>query len=90
MRFFPLLDFQHWVYGTALGLILLIAIYITWRGYPRDREALDDPFEELKPDFVPKSEHHPITPFLVFMYVGVAIWVLAYWVVIGILGDAVF
>lgn len=90
MRYFALLDFQHWILGFALGLVLLIAVYMTWRGYPRDRESIDDPFQELRPDFVPPSEHHPITPFLLFFHVGVAIWVVAYWVVIGIFGGGVY
>ncbi|RJQ87527.1 MAG: hypothetical protein C4519_00630 [Desulfobacteraceae bacterium] len=89
MRFFPLLDFQHWVYGTALGIILVIAVYITWRGYPHDRESADDPFQELQPDFVPQSEHHPVTPVLVFLYVAVGIWIVSYWLVVGVLGRAI-
>jgi hypothetical protein len=89
MRFFTVLDFQRTILALTLGAILLIAIYLTWKGYPRDRDHLDDPAREANIDFIPASEHHPVTPLLLFLYVAVALWVVGYLVVIGIFGGPV-
>ncbi len=86
MRYFTVLDFQRLILGLALGVILVIAIYLTWKGYPRDRDQLDDIDREANIDFIPASEHHPITPMLLFLYVGVAMWIIGYLVVVGIFG----
>jgi len=89
MRFFTVLDFQRAILALTLGAILLIAIYLTWKGYPRDRDQLDDSDREANIDFIPVSEHHPVTPLLLFLYVAVAIWVIGYVVVVGIFGGPV-
>jgi uncharacterized membrane protein YozB (DUF420 family) len=89
MRFFPVLMIQHAVIGTAIGIIVLIAIYLAWKGYPHDRPNIDDPAMETQAGFVPDSEHHPVTPFLLFFYVAVALWVVGYVVFVGILGGRI-
>ena len=89
MRYFTVLDFQRTILALTMGVILLIAIYLTWKGYPRDRDQLDDADREASIDFIPASEHHPVTPMLLFLYVGIVLWVIGYLVVVGIFGGPV-
>ena len=89
MRYFSILMLQHTVLGVAIGIILLIAIYLAWKGYPHDRPNIDDPAMETEAGFVPDSEHHPVTPFLVFFYVAVGLWVVGYLIFIGFLGGRI-
>lgn len=88
MRFFPLLDFQYMVLAFSLGLLCLILVYVAWAGYA-DRSADD---EEEAEGFEVAAEHevkNPVAPFLILIFVGVAIWALAYAVVVGIFGGPI-
>lgn len=88
MRFFPLLDFQYMVLAFFLGMLGLILVYVAWAGYA-DRAADE---EEEAEGFEVAAEHeakNPVAPFLIFIFVGVTIWSLAYAVVVGIFGGPI-
>jgi hypothetical protein len=84
MRYFILLDFQHWVLALFLGLLAVIFIYIGWRFYPDPEEEITE--EQLHSGHAQSS--HPIAPILIFIYIGAIIWTLGYVVVEGIMGKA--
>jgi Ca2+/Na+ antiporter len=86
MRYFILLDFQHWVLALFLGLLAVLFVYIAWSGYP-SREAEEPIHEELASGH--GSSSHPIPPLLVFVFVGAILWLLAYVVMRGIYGGAI-
>lgn len=86
MRYFTLLGFQHWILALFLGLFSAIAVYIAWYGYFRRRFEDLDVSDKTKPTDVPGSEHNAIAPILVFVYIGIGLWILLYVVFIG-LGD---
>jgi hypothetical protein len=86
MRFFPLLDFQHMVLALFLGIAALVFVYVAWSGYSEKREK---DLEEHEGDIRFSSERHPMPPLLIFVYAGVALWVIAYVLLIGIFGGAI-
>jgi hypothetical protein len=93
MPFFPLIPFQEMTLAFFLGLVAFILLYVAWAGYPRGPHAgsgadLNRP-EARELDAVPKAADHPLPPFLVFVYVGVAVWALAYFISIGLRGWAI-
>ncbi len=82
MRFFVWLDFQYEMAALFVGLISLIMVYLAWAGYPKRRDArhlgeLDEKtVHALQVGHDP--ERNPIAPFLVFTFVGAAVWALSY------------
>lgn len=86
MRYFTLLDFQHWVLALFLGLLAVIFVYIGWRFYP-DPEEKEITEEQLHSGHAPGAR--PIAPILIFIYVGAIIWALGYAIVEGIMGGAI-
>jgi hypothetical protein len=92
MQYFPLLDFQHLVLAIFLGLGFVILICIAFCSYKQDREEMST--EEL--DRLARGElaeaHDPegsrIAPVLIIIYLGVIVWSVAYFVVVGIKGSA--
>jgi len=88
MRFFPLLDFQYTMLLIFLGLIALILIYIAFRGetLPVGRKDRKSAIEEYPDGIQAKNQSLPFI--LVFVYVGWAIWAIAYVIVIGMRGAA--
>jgi hypothetical protein len=96
MRYFSLMDFQHLVIAFFLGLGFVIVLYTAWIGYPdRGPEETDGRLEEDSEStrhgvFIGmKSQHGPVSPFLIIVYAGVAIWVLAYAIFVGVLGGPI-
>jgi len=87
MRYFTLLDFQHWVLALFLGLLAVIFIYIGWRFYPTPEEGEETANERLHTGHATGT--HPIAPILIFIYIGALLWALGYVVVEGILGGAI-
>ena len=84
MRFFPLLDFQYAMLLIFLGLIALVLIYVAFRTYdflPSKREEGEKVGEY--PGGI-RASNNPIPLILIFLYAGLAIWAVAYVVVIGI------
>ena len=92
MRFFPLLDFQHWVLAFFLGLTALILVYLAFGSYQRQRAAgkksLAEPQSMGEVAGDQGDEHNPVPPFLKVVYAGIVIAALGYMIVVGIRGGA--
>jgi len=93
MRYFPVLDFQYMAAAIFLGLAAFILVYVAWGSYLQRRQALGDVDRcDASGDNAPKADDvakHPVFPFLIFIYVGIACWCLAYVIFVGILGGPV-
>ena len=86
MRLFPLLDFQYTMILIFLGVIALILIYVAF--YSSDflpRSGAKKEEVEEYPQGI-QAYHKPIPLILILLYAGLAIWAVAYVVVIGIKG----
>lgn len=93
MPFFPLIPFQEVALAFFLGLVAFILLYVAWGSYPSGPhdgfgEDLKKP-EGRELNEVPKGADNPLPPFLVIVYVGVAVWALAYFIFIGLRGWAI-
>jgi len=86
MQFFPLVDLQQWMLAIFLGLVSLILVYLAFGSHP-DREKSDKP-ERAERDilFGEEAEKNPIAPILIFVYVGVIVFAVAYLILIGLRG----
>ena len=89
MRFFTILDFQHWIEATVFGLFLCILAYVTWAGYESRKIGKADLSDASMPESPPGSEHNAIAPVLVITYVGVILWILGYMLRNGIFGGPI-
>jgi len=71
-----------------LGLGTFVLIYLAWGSYPKDRpEGLEDDPE--KQDTEESIDNHrradnPVPPFLLLIYVGLTVWILAYLIIVGL------
>jgi NADH:ubiquinone oxidoreductase subunit 3 (subunit A) len=86
MRFFSLLDFQYAMLLIFLGLIALVLLYMAFYSHdfiPRRRDKKEE-VEEYPGGIQAQNQRIPLI--LIFVYVGLAIWAVAYVVVIGIRG----
>jgi hypothetical protein len=94
MRLFSLIDFQYWVLSFALGLVAAILVYIAWGSYPIHRkDRTTDEIRSLEGheiDSGHKAQKVPIAPFLIFVYVGVVVWSIAYMIYTGIMRGVSF
>lgn len=94
MRFFPMLDFQYWVLGFFLGLVAIVLVYLAWGSYPVRRTPRTE--EEIRLlegheiDTGHDAEKNPVAPFLIFVYLGIALWSLAYMIYIGLIKGVSF
>ena len=92
MRFFPLLDFQHWVLAFFLGLTAVILVYLAFGSYQRRRADRKQPLEEPQSVGEVAGDHgdedNPVPPFLKVVYAGVVFAALGYMIVVGIRGGA--
>jgi len=86
MRFFSLLDFQHAMLLIFLGVIALILLYLAFYGHDFifGRGEKKEEIEEYPGGI--QARNRPIPLILVFLYLGLVIWALAYVVVSGIKG----
>jgi hypothetical protein len=87
MRFFFLADYQDWLLSVFLGLVLAVLLYLAFRSYiyssRRAGESARRPFEY--PDGL-KGRNFPTPPFMLFLYIGFAVWGICYVIFVGILG----
>ncbi|MBI5583149.1 MAG: hypothetical protein HY892_04950 [Deltaproteobacteria bacterium] len=87
MPFFPLVPLQEMALAFFLGLVVFILLYLAWGSYPRrpgETEGEEKRPESPEREGMPASAENPVPPFLIFVYTGVVLWVLAYWIVIGL------
>ena len=92
MRFFTMQDFQYMTLAYFCGLAALILVILAWAGYPyrKSRRAApeEEPWDDLKVLDEHDGEKNPVVPYLIFVYVGVAVWAISYMVVMGLRGPA--
>lgn len=93
MRYFALQDYQYMVLAFFIGLICLILVYMAWGSYPTHRTPRSE--EEIKKlkghemDTGHDAKKNPVAPFLIFIYIGITVWSLAYMVFVGVRGGQV-
>jgi Na+/H+ antiporter NhaC len=88
MRFFSLLDFQYAILLIFLGLIAFIIIYIAFAGYDllpyKKGRGRKEEIEEYPSGI--QARRNPIPLLLILLYIGLAVWGVAYVIIIGIRG----
>jgi len=85
MQFFPLVDFQHWVLAIFLGCIALVLIYLALGTHHRRTEEKTERGErEIL--FGEETGKNPMPPMLIVVFLGVILFALGYFVLIGIQG----
>ena len=88
MPYFPITTFQEMILAFFLGLGTFVLLYLAWGSYPRDRregmEKEPEKKETLEPVDVPQTADNPVPPFLLFIYVGLTVWILTYLIIIGL------
>jgi multisubunit Na+/H+ antiporter MnhB subunit len=88
MQYFPLVDLQHWMLAIFLGLVSLILVYLAFGSHPSRKKSAEGERPERDILFGEEAEKNPIAPILIFVYVGVIVFAVAYLVLIGITGSA--
>jgi len=91
MRFFPLLDYQDWLLGLFLGIVLAILIYLAFRGVaePQGKAAHGRGKEAAPYPDAAEGGHHPLPPLIVFVILGFAVWIVFYVIYVGVLGGPI-
>lgn len=88
MPYFPLATFQEMILAFFLGLGTFVLIYLAWTSYPKDRlkgmEKEPEEQETREPVEVPQQGDNPVPPFLLLVYIGLTVWILAYLIIIGL------
>ena len=94
MRFFSMVDFQYEMMALFLGLVSALLVYVAWGSYPKRREHKSaEEIEELRGHEIHSghdAEKNPIAPFLIFIYVGVTLWCIAYMIYTGLMKAVAF
>jgi hypothetical protein len=90
MRFFSLVDFQYMVLALFMGLLGVVLVYVAWGSYPAHREDTSEEdvarMEGHEIEEGHKAKRVPIAPFLIFIYIGIAVWSICYMIFTGIHG----
>ena len=88
MPYFPMTTFQEMTLAFFLGLGTFVLLYLAWGSYPKDRpEGMEKEWEKQPTrdsDDMPQAADNPVPPFLLFIYAGLTVWILAYLIIIGI------
>jgi hypothetical protein len=88
MPYFPIAPFQEMILAFFLGLGTFVLICLAWGSYPKDR--LKGTEKEVKEEDIlksvdePQPGHNPVPPFLLFIYIGLTVWILGYLIIIGL------
>jgi hypothetical protein len=90
MRFFFLQDYQHWLLAVFLGIVLAILVYLAFRSYGYSNERADERARQGldHPDGI-VGKNFPTPPFILFLYIGLAVWVIIYVIYVGIMGGPI-
>ncbi len=90
MRFFPLQDYQDWLLGLFLGIVLAILIYLAFRSTADStgRAGKETGGVTHYPDAI-EGRHNPPPLFIIFLLVGFAVWILCYVIYVGVFGGPI-
>lgn len=85
MRFFFLQDYRHWLLAVFLGLVLAVFLYLAFRSHDYSRERADERARRIfrYPEGL-KGQNFPTPPYMLFLYIGFAVWAVLYVIFIGI------
>jgi hypothetical protein len=86
MQYFPLVDLQHWILALFLGLVALILVYLAFGSHPSREKYVEGERAERDILFGEEAGKNPIAPILIFVYVGVIVFAVAYLILIGLQG----
>ena len=87
MRFFSLLDLQYEAMAVLLGLVTVLLLYLAWSDYPGRRPPeLDQSKDTGEGEAEQETDHNPIGSFLIFLYIGIPLWSVAYMIYTGFFG----
>ena len=94
MRFFTLVDFQHFILGLFLGLAAALVIYLAFRytGSRRQQEGNGGEAEESAPSGYPEGLRigdNPVPPVILLLLLGFVVWFIFYVFIFGIFGGPV-
>jgi hypothetical protein len=88
MPYFPMTTFQEMILAFFLGLGTFVLLYLAWGSYPKDRregmEKEPEKQDTREPVDVPQAADNPVPAFLLFIYFGLTVWILAYLIIIGL------
>jgi multisubunit Na+/H+ antiporter MnhB subunit len=87
MPYFPLVDLQHWLLAIFLGLVSVILIYLAFGSHASREKGVEGERAERDILFGEEAEKTPLAPILIFVYIGVIVFALAYLILIGIRGN---
>ncbi len=87
MRFFFLLDFQHWILSVVLGIVLAMLVYLGFTAYQYSQERADRRAEQefRYPDGL-RGKNFPTPAFILFLYFGFVVWAICYVIFVGTRG----
>jgi hypothetical protein len=92
MRFFALVDFQHFVLAFFLGLAAALVVYLAFRYTGRSKGSPGEggPVEAggKLPEYPEglKVGDNPVPPVLILLFLGFVVWFIGYVFVFGIFG----
>jgi hypothetical protein len=90
MRLFSLLDFQYFILAFFLGLISVLLVYLGFKGWlSQAKEEMEEGEVHFKYADELREAKHPIPPLLLFVYIGVVVWAVAYAILMGIFGGGI-
>ena len=87
MPYFPMSVFQEMILAFFLGLGVFVLLYLAWGSYLKDRpEETEKGLREQDTlsDLVPQAAENPVPPFLLLVYAGLSVWILAYFIFVGL------
>ena len=85
MRFFPLVDFQHWVLAIFLGCVALLFICLSLGSHHRRKEEECDAGER-EIFFGEVHDKNSMPSLLIIVFLGVIVFALGYFFLIGLQG----
>ncbi len=90
MRYFFLFDYQDWLLAVFMGLVLAILIYLAFRsfGYVRGRVGKGREETHHYAEGI-EGSNFPPPPFVVFVILGWAVWMVFYVIFIGLVGGPI-
>lgn len=86
MQYFPLVDLQSWILAIFLGLVSLILVYLAFGSHTRRGKEIEGERAARDILFGQDPEKNPVAPILIFIYVGVIVFAVAYLILIGLHG----